>query len=77
MTIKLNPLMLDALGKAIAASGGVPHNATPRQRRDALRRAVAAGAWDMSAFYRADMTDDHIDTALRLACNPDASGGAA
>jgi hypothetical protein len=63
--MKISPIVLEALAKAIAAHGGMPANATTRQRWDAMWRAVDAGAWDVSAFYKADMNDDHIDTALR------------
>lgn len=60
--MKINPIMLEALAKAIP---DMPANATVRQRWDALWRAVDAGRWDVGTFYKAGMDDNHIDTALR------------
>lgn len=59
--MKINPLMLEDLRKAIDATGGLTANATMRQRWDALWRSK----FDVRRFYKAGMNDDHIDTALR------------
>jgi hypothetical protein len=63
--MKANPLLVERLANAIKAHGGMPVNASERQRWDAMWRAVDAGAFDVGAFYTAGMNDDHIDTALR------------
>jgi hypothetical protein len=63
--MKMNYKFRRSLREAIERVGGMPPNATERQRWDALWKASHAGVLNLSMFYSAGFDDDHIDTALR------------
>ena len=59
--MKMLPQDYAQLRESIHHNGGLPSTATMRQRWDALYKSQI----DVCALYRAELNDDHIDTALR------------
>jgi hypothetical protein len=63
-TMKMPKALFDELQIAINAVGGLPANATERQRWNALWCAVDNRFFAVNRLYDAGLKDRHIDTAL-------------